>query len=166
MNLFREVEKAYTGESDFTLNDNLSNKIIINLLEFDNKEFLNDLITTYKDIKLISRFKLNHLNENQYSYEPYDLNKVVKILPLSLIKSNRITTPNLQSNITYRINSGYLFIKPDSRYTQVIHNEDLTLMGYISVLMNPDNLELGKEFIKIGKQLFKKNLLNYIKYEF
>jgi hypothetical protein len=94
------------------------------------------------------------------------MNKVVKILPLSLIKSNRITTPNLQSNITYRINSGYLFIKPDSRYTQVIHNEDLTLMGYISVLMNPDNLELGKEFIKIGKQLFKKNLLNYIKYEF
>ena len=140
---------------------------VINNPELDSEECLKELIETKpNNVRLVSRFKLTYLDPDKYDLEPYDLHRLIKIVPMTLFKSNSVIIYISIGDITYIKKGKFTLVKPNEVYTHLTHNGDLTSLGYLSLLLNIDSKELGFEIKKKGTRLFNRNLNKYFKDEY
>lgn len=169
--ILKEIETKYLDRPPdrFGINDEgfTGALHVINNPELDSVEILKELIESKPDgIRLVSRFKLTNLPPELYDYEPYDMYRIVNVVPMTLFKSNSVVNYGALKEITYIKKGNYLLVKPNEIYTHLTHNGDLTSLGYLSLLLNVNNRELSYEIKKRGLRLFNRNLNKYFKDEY
>lgn len=169
--ILKEIETKYLDRppDKFSINeDGFKGAVhIINNPELDTEDILKEVIETKPDdIRLVSRFKLTYLSPELYELEPYDMYRVVNIVPMTLFKSNSVINYKALEEINYIKKGNFLLVKPNEIYTHLTHNGDLTSLGYLSLLLNINTKELSYETKKRGYRLFNRNLNKYFRDEY
>ena len=151
--IVESVEKLYEKNDDIGINDFNEDTIVINLPTYDEESFFKKC----KSSNIISRFPLSNIKKSKYKLEPYKLDKLDVIYPLSFIIdplyisiSNVYTMKGLYKN-------GKLLIAPYEKFYNCVYNNELTLIGYVAYNLNIRNAEMeDKKYDLMGKSFSNK----------